>query len=123
MVAFVGKCLVGYYRETKQPISFFKFVLDPECFGSSIENMFHVSFLVKEGKAAITIDPESGLPLIAPVGRRRTGAGDSGEEAKQQVVMNICMEDWRKLKDRLDIRTAMIKKTEQQGPSKKKSSN
>ena len=34
----------------KKPVNYFKFVLNPDCFGTSIENMFHVSFLVKEGK-------------------------------------------------------------------------
>ena len=54
MVGHVMKCLVTCWKDNnKQPINFFKFVIDPACFGSSVENLFHVSFLVKEGKVAL----------------------------------------------------------------------
>ena len=50
---------------------------------------------------------------IAPIGRKKQGA-EGVEETKNQVVMNICMEDWQKLKDSLDIDSAMIGKVKQQ---------
>ena len=50
MVMHVFRCLVSKYREMgRNPNNYFRLVLDPTCFGTSIENMFHVSFLVKEG--------------------------------------------------------------------------
>ena len=67
----------------KKPVNYFKFVLNPDCFGTSIENMFHVSFLVKEGKADadISVCGETGLPFITPKSKKK------GEE--DSVVMNI----------------------------------
>ena len=48
MVTHVFSCLITSFRDMRRsPINYFKFVLDPVCFGTSIENMFHVSFLVK----------------------------------------------------------------------------
>ena len=69
----------------KKPVNYFKFVLNPDCFGTSIENMFHVSFLVKEGKADISVCGETGLPFITPKSKKK----DEEEEKKNQVVMNI----------------------------------
>merc|ERR1719347_783558 len=62
--------------------------------------MFHVSFLVKEGKAAITISEESGLPVISPVGENEYLDQDV---VKNQVVININMDDWFKLVNTLGI--------------------
>eukprot|EP00112_Aurelia_sp_Birch-Aquarium-sp1_P005800 Seg1658.10 transcript_id=Seg1658.10/GoldUCD/mRNA.D3Y31 product="Non-structural maintenance of chromosomes element 4 A" protein_id=Seg1658.10/GoldUCD/D3Y31 len=45
------------------PVGFFEFITDPTSFGKTIENLFHLSFLVKDGKAGITID-EDGQPTV-----------------------------------------------------------
>jgi len=101
----VFRCLVTKFRDAGRiPISYFKFVLDPDCFGTSIENMFHVSFLVKEGKADISVCGETGMPLIAPKSKRK----EAQDEQKNQVVMNINMNDWKILVKELRIRVAMI---------------
>jgi len=108
MVTHVFKCLVGSWKDLdQQPINLFQFILDPDCFGSTIENLFHVSFLVKEGKASVTVDKESGLPCIAPVARRRQG---DQEEVKNQVVLNLCMEDWQRIKRNIPLQEPMIGK-------------
>jgi len=111
MVTHVLKSLVSCWKEAdKTPINLFKFIINPSCFGSTVENIFHASFLIKEGKAMVTIG-EEGQPCIVPVGRKRQV---SGEEIKSQVVMNIGMADWERLKDLLCIKEAMIEKVDQQ---------
>ena len=90
------------------PVNFFRFVIDPESFGATIENLFHVSFLVKEGKVNISVDEGLGLPVIVPVSSRRAAEGGAAEERKNQVVMNMCMDDWQKLKESLQVRRALI---------------
>ena len=83
MVTHVFRCLVTKFKEAgKKPVNYFKFVLNPDCFGTSIENMFHVSFLVKEGKADanISVCGETGLLFITPKSKKK----DEEEEKKTQ---------------------------------------
>jgi len=108
LVTHVFKCLVIKYKEAgRQPVNYFSFVIDPRCFGKSIENMFHVSFLVKEGKAQIFICESTGLPHIMPKSSKSRDKGDEDQE-KNQVVMNISMEDWQRMIDELSIKEPMI---------------
>lgn len=109
LVQHVFKCLASVWKQGgKVPVNFFRFVIDPESFGATIENLFHVSFLVKEGKVNISVDEGLGLPVIVPVSSRRGAEGGAAEERKNQVVMNMCMDDWQKLKESLQVRRALI---------------
>jgi len=109
LVQHVFKCLASVWKQGgKVPVNFFRFVIDPESFGATIENLFHVSFLVKEGKVNISVDEGLGLPVIVPVSSRRAAEGGAAEERKNQVVMNMCMDDWQKLKESLQVRRALI---------------
>ena len=59
---------------------------DPSCFGKSVENMFHVSFLVKEGKAKIFL--ENGIPVIKPVKPKRSAQSTEGKEDEIRSQVN-----------------------------------
>ncbi|KAG8551486.1 hypothetical protein GDO81_004136 [Engystomops pustulosus] len=56
--------LQTYFREDPDtPISFFDFVIDPNSFARTVENMFHVSFIIRDGFARIKLDQDK-LPVI-----------------------------------------------------------
>lgn len=99
--------LVDEYRKNdKKPISYFRFVINGDCFGKSVENMFHVSFLVKEGKARIFVDTSNRLPKIEPIKKGQTQPEDLS--AKKQVIVALSMSQWNSLKERLSIDGAQI---------------
>ena len=80
------RSLVSRFREMeKKPINYFKFVLDPVCFGTSIQNMFCVSFLVEEGKMDISVCEDIGLAMIVPLSRK-----NKGEEVNGGFLLYYC---------------------------------
>jgi len=61
------KCLDELYLKNKKtPVCYFSFVIDPDHFGKTVENMFHVSFLVKQRQTVLSIG-ENGLPVLEPI--------------------------------------------------------
>nr|XP_022286434.1 EP300-interacting inhibitor of differentiation 3-like isoform X2 [Crassostrea virginica] len=86
------------YKETDcNPICYFGFVLHPESFSQTVENIFYTSFLIRDGLAKILLDDEK-LPLIEPI--------QNPEQEKQrkalphkQAVISISPQEWRKLVD------------------------
>ncbi|KAJ3081952.1 nuclear protein [Quaeritorhiza haematococci] len=75
------------------PINFFKFIINPESFGQTVENMFHLAFLIKEGKAKIEID-EDGDPIV-----ERVHVEDGQEDpdaVKRQLIMELDYQTYEK---------------------------
>jgi len=108
IVEKIYKELVLKWKENgKMPINYFQFVLHPEDFGKSVENMFHVSFLIKEMKVGISICPDTELPVIQPISSKQKQSSEEGN--KNQVVLNFSMRDWKKLVKNLKIETPMIR--------------
>ena len=51
---------------------------------------------MKEGKVAIWVDKETGLPVIIPVSRKEMDGWMESEVRKtSQVVINISVRDWQ----------------------------
>ncbi|NXX70766.1 EID3 inhibitor, partial [Spizella passerina] len=76
------------------PISFFDFVIDPNSFARTVENMFHVSFLARDGLAQIKLD-EDEMPIIEPVKLSQGGEEDSRAAARNQVVISLDQKEWK----------------------------
>ena len=75
--------------------------------GNTVENMFHVSFLVKQRVVQLSVDDKLGLPVLEPVSSRHQGDGD-GDTVKNQAIISLSFEDWEDLKEALDVTTPTI---------------
>ena len=63
-----GRALLQKHRMSDSGgVGLFDYVLNPRSFGQTVENMFYVSFLIKEGRFGIGKDSE-GLPAICKSG-------------------------------------------------------
>ncbi|NXN77978.1 NSE4A protein, partial [Bombycilla garrulus] len=84
-----------FENDPSTPISFFDFVIDPNSFARTVENMFHVSFLIRDGLAKIKLD-EDELPIIEPL--KPSGGGgeeDSRAGVRNQVVISLDQKEWQ----------------------------
>ncbi|KAJ3060103.1 nuclear protein, partial [Podochytrium sp. JEL0797] len=71
-------------------INFFEFVINPNSFSQSVENIFYVSFLIRDGHVAIDI--EDGQPILRTVQPNQAeddeegGAGSAKKQQKQHII-------------------------------------
>lgn len=92
--------------EDPKPVSFFKFVTNPQSFSQTVENIFHLSFLINKGNACIELDNDD-LPVVYPT---EPYSEQDYEEVinRNQVVMPFTMDDWKNIKQIYQIKTPMI---------------
>ncbi|NXJ95549.1 EID3 inhibitor, partial [Corythaixoides concolor] len=76
------------------PISFFDLVIDPNSFARTVENIFHVSFLIRDGFARIKLDDDK-LPIIEPTKDNEAKQNDSSAGARNQVVISLNQQEWK----------------------------
>ncbi|NXX79561.1 NSE4A protein, partial [Urocolius indicus] len=86
--------LLQAYFQTNTPISPFDFVIDPSSFARTVENLFHVSFLMKDGFARITLD-EDKLPIIEPCEDNEVMENAHRPPSGNQVVVSLSHEEWK----------------------------
>ncbi|KAL4641293.1 hypothetical protein GN956_G11477 [Arapaima gigas] len=100
--------IMGYLQsyhadDPKTPISYYEFVTDPTSFSRTVENIFHVSFLIRDGLAKIYLD-QNKLPCIAPVPEGEAG----GSSNRQQCVISISPHTWKEIIEVFGIKQALI---------------
>ncbi|KAI1714091.1 EP-interacting inhibitor of differentiation 3 [Ditylenchus destructor] len=95
------QCSVGYYE----------FVLNPDDFGESIQNMFHVAFLLRDGRVRLAVDKRTNLPVLKKLPREefeRITTADRSALDMTQAVSRMTVPIWQGLVNRLNITKPMI---------------
>ncbi|NXY18493.1 NSE4A protein, partial [Atrichornis clamosus] len=90
----LGILQTHFENDPDTPISFFDFVIDPNSFARTVENMFHVSFLIRDGLAKIKLD-EDELPVIEPMRPSTRGEDDVRAATRNQVVLSLDQKEWK----------------------------
>ncbi|XP_078358979.1 non-structural maintenance of chromosomes element 4 homolog A-like isoform X2 [Oculina patagonica] len=84
------------------PVCLFKFIINPRSFGQTIENLFHLSFLVRDGRAEISL--EDGLPVVS----YEEMTGENEQTGKQQVVVHLTLREYKEIIKTFNITKPMI---------------
>eukprot|EP00842_Homolaphlyctis_polyrhiza_P001374 jgi/Hompol1/2237/HPOL_002159-RA len=78
---------------TVEPIPFFRFILNPNSFSQSVENLFHLSFLIRDGLASLEQDDNDG-ELMLSTDSEPTEQDIQEGTVKIQQIMNFDMNMW-----------------------------
>ncbi|VDN27570.1 unnamed protein product [Cylicostephanus goldi] len=91
----VRKSLKRAWKQTPS-VDFYSFVIDPNDFATSVENMFYVSFLVKDGRVRLALG-ENGLPVLLHVSgeeRERLHVDDRSAAETHQAIFSFNYDMW-----------------------------
>ncbi|XP_072480703.1 non-structural maintenance of chromosomes element 4 homolog A [Notamacropus eugenii] len=102
----LGLLQTYFGEEPETPISFFDFVIDPDSFARTVENIFHVSFIVKDGFARIRLDQDK-LPIIEPI-TQGNEENEQGTQIRHQDVISLSYQDWKDIVRTFEISQPMI---------------
>lgn len=82
---------VSQLLRENSPINLFEFVINPRSFGQTIENIFYLSFSVRDARARISID-RKGLPIVSYVDAL---SEDEMRTENKQCVLEMTMAQWQ----------------------------
>ncbi|RMZ89712.1 hypothetical protein DV736_g3047, partial [Chaetothyriales sp. CBS 134916] len=86
-------------------ISLFEFCVNPKSFGQTVENMFYVSFLIKESTAGLGFDSD-GLPTLQPCEQR--SLAERQQSQRNQAVFTLSFDVWEQIVDTFGIEKSII---------------
>ncbi|KAI0740474.1 Nse4 C-terminal-domain-containing protein [Earliella scabrosa] len=88
-------------------VNIFRFIINPHDFGQSVENLFYLSFLIRDGKCAFMTDEETGEPAIM-LCEQPTQQDYVDGLVKHQLVLEFDMETWKRAIEVFNITEPMI---------------
>ena len=93
-----------------------KFALNPDSFGQTVENLFYISFLVKDGYVKVEVDEDTGFPTLRPLAEAKTAdeARASGDK-RHQAIFSLNWKSWQIFKSTMGITKPLIPHRQEEG--------
>ncbi|KAE8231583.1 hypothetical protein CF326_g3398 [Tilletia indica] len=88
-------------------VHLFNFVVDPTSFSNTVENLFYVSFLIRDGKVSVEYDDKTGEPMLMRTEPPREEDFQQGL-TKRQIVMEFDMKVFKDIVDTYGITESII---------------
>ncbi|KKZ63704.1 hypothetical protein EMCG_02011 [[Emmonsia] crescens] len=88
-------------------VPLFRFCINPKSFGQTVENLFYISFLVRDGSVGISLDSNE-LPTLLPSQPAAPSEAQAKKLKKHQTVFSLDFETWENLIEAFDIQESLI---------------
>ncbi|KAK3166912.1 hypothetical protein OEA41_010037 [Lepraria neglecta] len=99
--------MLKYNVADDEGVPFFHFVVNPNSFGQTVENLFYVSFLIRDGVAGFGND-SNGLPTLHATDTHTAKQIQEENISKHQAVFHLDFETWEEIIDIYDIKESII---------------
>ncbi|KAL8387505.1 hypothetical protein RB595_009859 [Gaeumannomyces hyphopodioides] len=89
-------------------IDLLRFAVNPRSFAQTVENMFYISFLIRDGKVNLDFD-DDGLPSISAVDDDDDGEStERSNPTRHQAIIELDQAKWREVIDVFNITESII---------------
>ncbi|KAJ6092593.1 hypothetical protein N7486_007882 [Penicillium sp. IBT 16267x] len=88
-------------------VPLFRFCINPHSFGQSVENLFYVSFLVRDGSVGVSTDSRA-LPTLHTAEPYQPSEAQARGIQKRQAIFSLDFETWEQLIDVFNITESII---------------
>ncbi|KAI5303372.1 hypothetical protein KEM56_007619 [Ascosphaera pollenicola] len=113
--SFEEQVAMGYKYgiSNDEGVPLFKFCINPDSFGQTVENLFYVSFLVRDGMVGINID-DMELPTLFPTDPETLAEAKKNGIEKHEAIFEIDFKSWKELIDVFNIKESIIPHREEE---------
>jgi non-structural maintenance of chromosomes element 4 len=95
-------------------VPLFDFCVNPRSFGQTVENLFYISFLIKEGSVGLNFD-DRGLPTLGCAGKEASVEGEQARSSsRNQAVFALDFDVWEAIVESHGIKTSLIPHREEE---------
>lgn len=94
-------------------VPLFDFCVNPRSFGQTVENLFYISFLIKEGSVGLNFDGR-GLPTLGCANKEPADEEHAKGSSRNQAVFALDFEMWEAIIESHGIKSSLIPHREEE---------